>query len=346
MRSNRVRLIGGVYCLLVLAFSPVTSLARQNRSSQPAVPAEPIAAILEAFRSHRIVALGEGSHGNEQGHLFRLSLVRDPRFAAAVNDIVVEFGSARYQDLMDRFVRGQDVDTGALRHVWEDTTQPHGVWDSPIYEEFFRAVRAVNIALPAERKLRVLLGDPPVDWSTVQSSVDLGKWGDRDPHAADVIRREVLAKQRRALVIYGDAHLRGDLSLIKLVEDSTNTDVFTVVTNTAADLTTLQADVASWPVPSFTMLRGTILGSAGRPFYQDKVPSETTSASRLEDHFDALLYLGPPSAITISEVSPTRCSDPGYFEMRMQRMAVLPPGPIVQSLVDRLKQLCDAVPRP
>ena len=41
----------------------------------------PVNAILDAFRSHRVVALGEGSHGNEQGHAFRMSLIRDPRFA-------------------------------------------------------------------------------------------------------------------------------------------------------------------------------------------------------------------------------------------------------------------------
>src|ERR1700741_2928172 len=65
-----------------------------------------IAAIIEAFQSHPMVALGEGPHGNEQGHAFRLALLRDPRFAATVNDIVVEFGSGRYQGLMDRFVNG------------------------------------------------------------------------------------------------------------------------------------------------------------------------------------------------------------------------------------------------
>src|SRR5437762_876195 len=48
-------------------------------------------AILDAFRSYSIVALSEGTHGNEQGHGFRLALVRDPRFARVVNDIVVEF---------------------------------------------------------------------------------------------------------------------------------------------------------------------------------------------------------------------------------------------------------------
>src|SRR5580704_6782304 len=58
--------------------------------AKPAAPIDPIAAILDAFRTHAVVALGEGNHGNEQGHAFRLSLVRDPRFAAAVNDIILE----------------------------------------------------------------------------------------------------------------------------------------------------------------------------------------------------------------------------------------------------------------
>jgi hypothetical protein len=31
--------------------------------------------------------------------------------------------------------------------------------------------------------------------------------GDRDGHAVDVLRREVLARKRRALVIYGGQHL-------------------------------------------------------------------------------------------------------------------------------------------
>ena len=142
--------------------------------------------------------MGEGTHDNEQGHAFRLSLIRDPRFATTVNDIVVECGNFRYQDLMDRFVRGDDVPYDALRRVWQNTTQPDSLWDTPIYEEFFRAVRAVNASLAKERQLRVLLGDPPIDWDSVHSKNDYGRW-DRDGHPAELIRREVLAKGRRML---------------------------------------------------------------------------------------------------------------------------------------------------
>src|SRR5215211_7768556 len=127
-----------------------------------AVRVDAISGILDAFRSHQIVALGEGGHGSLQSHAFRLALIRDPRFAAVVNDIVVEFGSARYQAVMDRFVSGGDVPDTELRKAWQDTTQGP-LWDVPIYEEFFRAVREVNGSLAPERQLRVLLGDPPLD---------------------------------------------------------------------------------------------------------------------------------------------------------------------------------------
>src|SRR4029453_8801921 len=114
---------------------------------KPIEPGEPVPAILAAFESHDIVALDEGRHGNEQGHELRLKLIRHPIFARRVTDIVVEFGSARYQELMGRHIRGEGVAAGELRRAWQDTTQ-HAVWDVPIYEEFVRAVRQVNESLP------------------------------------------------------------------------------------------------------------------------------------------------------------------------------------------------------
>jgi hypothetical protein len=71
---------------------------------------------------------------------------------------------------MDRLVRGDDVPNELLRRVWQDTTQLFTTFDIPIYEQFFRAVRVLNAALPRSRQLRVLLGDPPMDWDRVTSA--------------------------------------------------------------------------------------------------------------------------------------------------------------------------------
>jgi hypothetical protein len=43
---------------------------------------DPIGGIVDAFKTHDAVALGEGDHGNEQGAAFRAKLYRDPRDAS------------------------------------------------------------------------------------------------------------------------------------------------------------------------------------------------------------------------------------------------------------------------
>ena len=85
------------------------------------MPIDPSTAILEAFRSHSLVALKD-PHGDEQMQAFLLSLLRHPDFVARVNDIVVEPASAKYQALMDKYTAGGEVDPVALREAWRNTS--------------------------------------------------------------------------------------------------------------------------------------------------------------------------------------------------------------------------------
>ena len=129
---------------LAIATAALAALNAAPRGPATA-PTAGVAGILDAFRTHAIVAFGE-VHGEEQGHAFRLALIRHPSFPGLVNDIVVEYGNARYQATVDRFTAGGDVPDETLRQVWRNTTIPDAIWDRPIYEEFFRAVRSVNAA--------------------------------------------------------------------------------------------------------------------------------------------------------------------------------------------------------
>ena len=135
----------GSVCLSALAviLALGSCAPAQTQPPRPAMPIEPIGAIVQQFKSHTVVALGD-NEASVQGSEFRIKLVRDRRFTAVVNDIVVEFGNSRYQDLVDRFTRGEEVPPGSLPHVWQDTTQVEYTWDLPIYEQFFQAVRKVN----------------------------------------------------------------------------------------------------------------------------------------------------------------------------------------------------------
>lgn len=325
--------------------------------STPAAPANPTNVILDAFRTHPLVALAEGEHWNQQSHAYRLALIRDPRFAAVVNDIVVEFGDARYQAVIDRFIAGEDVPYSELRHVWEDTVAPNTVFDIPIYEEFYRAVRDVNRTLPADKRLRVLLGDPPIDWTKTSTAEILDLMYKRNAFAADLIRKQVLARHRRALLLYADGHFfrqgevtvpdwmvvktRPEEPLVSQIEKTNPGAVFVIGTPTNADLSKIQPDIAGWPKPSIALLKGTTLGAAPFAPLYELTGSEFNSV-RLEDQFDALLYLGPPSSITQSQLSKDRCSDKHYMQMRLERMGMVPWG---KYEIQGLNEMCGLKPQ-
>ena len=176
------------------------SLSGQH-STQQSLPDETIGdekiveALISAFDRVDLVALGD-DHWRKLDSDFRIRLVRHPDFARKVRFIVVEFASTAQQSTLDRYIAGDPVPLADLEQVWRTTTQTNGVWDSPVYADFFTAVREVNQALPPEARIRVLAGDPP-------SGSDVP----RDVSAVSVITDQVLANRGKALVIYGAGHL-------------------------------------------------------------------------------------------------------------------------------------------
>ena len=328
-------------------------------AARPAVPVDPIPAIVDAFTTHRLVALCD-AHGNVQSQEFLKALVRDPRFAAAVNDIVIEFGSARYQDLVDRYVRGEDVAREALRPAWQNTTISNEI---PVDPEFFDVVRAVNAGRPRDRQLRVLLGDPPIDWTTVNSFDDHFKWlAMRDSYPAALIQTEVLAKQRRALIVYGQFHFirkqaltNLDMSslaaqtIVSILELTTLEKVFSIWTVGDA-LAKAQPDVAAWKAPALAIVRGTAIGAADYTTFfptparfgmkgadRVQVPKDQWLPLRSDDQFDAVLYLGLDSAMTHRELSASICTDRAYVQERLRRIELTR---IPAFEAERVKKLC------
>jgi len=97
--------------------------------------------------------------------------------------------------------------------------------------------------------------------------------------------------------------------------------VFTNWTNTHTDMDSLQADIRTWPKPSLTVFRGTVLGAADFTFFYPvsgamapqkdgsavPIPRTQWRSLPMEQQFDAVLYVGPRSAITHSRMSPLLC---------------------------------------
>jgi len=162
--------------------------------------------ILSAFDKADVVALGasRGTAGSE----LRLRLIRHPDFPNKARFIVVEWANSLYQPILDRYIQGEDVPMTELQRVWRDQTQVAS-WDSPIHAEFFTAVREVNKKLTKSKQLRVLGGDPPIDWSKIHSMADYSMFAGgerRDDSLVAIIRDQVLRVHGKALVIYGNAH--------------------------------------------------------------------------------------------------------------------------------------------
>jgi hypothetical protein len=310
---------------LIILLSASTAFAQPVPAASPM---DAIPGILDLFKEYQVVGLGEGPHGNLEGHAFRLKLVRDPRFPTVVNDILVESGTGRYQDLINRYIRGEQVSRQELRRAWEDTTNPGTNWDKPMYEEFFTAVRSVNAALPKDKQLRVLLGDPPIAWEFVRTRSDLRRWNmARDPHADAVLKRESLSKNRKALVIYGDGHFQGRGfqadSLTNLIERG-GTRMVTISTQYGG-LIKIQPSVASWKTPSFAMIRDTTIGRKFYAQFYPMPPAPGWNSALMQDQFDAVLYLGPkPPTMTL--IPRSLCLDAAYMKMRLARLNTVAPA--------------------
>jgi hypothetical protein len=294
-------------------------------------------AVLRAFKSHRLVGIGEVHHS--QDHLDALGLLlNDPRLPGVVNDIVVEFGNALYQPVMDRFINGELISDSDLRLAWRNTTQsPAETWDEPAYEQFFRTVRAVNWARPPGKRIRVLLGDPPIDWANITSLGQIVRYlAQRDSHPASVIEKEVLGKGRRALICYGMAHVfhptaaavkAGGRNIAWYLKHHTGQAIYTI-----ADLVPLDGDpgglaakLVSYPRNAVIPAAGTWLGAfnAGLAAHlflnRHNTVTNPFCGAPLRSLIDAGLYLAPPADLTASVPNPAIYLDPAYWAELQRR---------------------------
>ena len=174
--------------IVALTTALLVAGCQSNLPNQPGAPGEPdptsaaaaspilawipaVDAVVEAFDDHAVVAIGE-IHGSRAIHTFLQELLGDPRLVGVVHDVAVEFGSARHQATNDRYVLGEAVPKPELELVWTETTQRSGVWNSPVYRAFFERIRDLNVDRQPADRIRVLLGDPPIEWETIVDTAD------------------------------------------------------------------------------------------------------------------------------------------------------------------------------
>jgi len=298
-------------------------------------PKNASAVVLQAFETHDIVMLGE-IHNNKQEYEWLQSLVANPEFADRVDDIVMELGNSLYQKSVDRYIAGEAVSLEEVQRAWRNTL---GLGSPPpIYGDLYKTVRETNMRRHGKHQMRVLCGDPYIDWNKVRTKNDIGPFmGHRDQWYAQVVRDQVLTKHHRAFLIAGSNHfMRGrgrrnrhdrwdNPGYIEpeLRRAGAKTFVILAGTNAVKGYDDLDHRFDSWPAPSIALLNGNGVGELSAIPVSTGGTGEIQPPVKLKDAADALLYLGPRDSLISVEAVREEVDGTAYGRELLRRMTLL-----------------------
>lgn len=303
--------------VLILALAILLGIGGRASAAPTPTVSKATDGVFTAFRSHPLVGLAE-YHNLAQELDFYATLVADPRFASEVSNVVLETGTAAQQEIVDRYVNGEHVPYAELHKVWDDTD-----WNPTVGSvgslRLYAVIREINQTLPPEKRIKVWLGGLPTDWSKIKRA----DWNwdsitnESSRHIAGLIEREILAKNKKALVIYGGYHfgvyppgLHFTAGNIRALIDSAHPGALFVIWPYAGYATTtcaarFEKHIRNWPTPA---LVGPIRGSSWEkdayqpgcgalPRFPQQAATEYEADMRNFAGLtgDALLYLGPRS---------------------------------------------------
>ena len=192
---------------------PLGGRARGQRASAARAPAD---AILDVLRREPLVAICERHMLQEWHDLIQAVLTRPGpqpatrRHRRRVRKRHLPSNSATASSSTVAAVPRAD-----LVQMWRQIGDP--TWNAPVYEQFYRTVRAVN-RTPARRPAHPHPARPGADHDERRRHPpdDRAKAhalaAPMDAHFATVVERDVLSRGRRALLIAGKGHLLRDLS--------------------------------------------------------------------------------------------------------------------------------------
>jgi hypothetical protein len=279
-----------------------------------------IAQVAKQFDQHALIMMGE-LHRWEQLHAFIREMIRDREFICRADDIVIEFGNARLQNIADDYAFGRNVTAAQLESVWRETAVPFG-WNSPVYRQLLETVREINDTNLCDHKIRIVLGDPPLDWSKIKNVQDYARWIDRDASFAEVVEREVLAKHHHAFLLAGQYHVvkhrpEGDddeARAAEIIERKHPGALFTIVPAPPAAANALHLA----PAPSFKVVSGS--GFERADFSMIATMNPHKKWPPFADVVDGVLFVGEP---TFLYPSPTIYLDPDYQRELRRRIAII-----------------------
>ena len=260
-------------------------------------------------------------HRWEQLHAFIREMLRDREFVCRADDIVIEFGNSRLQRVADDYAFGRNVSDAQLQSLWRETAVPF-TWNSPIYRQLLETIRDINQRKLCDHPIRVVLGDPPLDWSKIKTAKDYGPWTNRDASYAEMVEREVLGKHHRAFLLAGQYHVvkklpEGEddgLRAAQIIEGKHPGALFCMV----APLPPVAEALHLARAPSFKAVKGSDVERADFGPITTVVPPKKWPP--LGKVVDGILFVGEQ---TLRYPSPAIYLDPGYQRELRRRIAII-----------------------
>lgn len=170
--------------------------------------------ILSLYDKYDIVVFGEREHPEMGQYDFLKKLISSEKFIDGVGDIYIEIGGVnmlpRFDELLLGDIPADSVELGKKIAAIQRDASLYGLWNPYSYYYFLYTVAEINRDLPADKKIRVIPVDVPVDWSEINNLEDYGRWADhgyRDSvMAANAVYRYKESSREKALVIMNSYH--------------------------------------------------------------------------------------------------------------------------------------------
>ena len=265
-----------------------------ERCSTPAA-AKAADALAKQFDDHQFVFIGS-THGDLKIEQFLTCLITRPAFRERVTDIVTEWASSGQQRLTDRYILNlEEISMDDLAPIWFDTDAPTMWTTLPQVRESLKALHDVNKTLPAAKRIRLVGGNDPTDWSKIKVTEDLAPYPFKTNFMEHLVIEHLAKSPRnRTLVVYGDGHIhyKGN-NFMGAFEIALGRPKLYVVGRIGELRPNERNYLAAVGDPNQAFFVDAGLFPTNMPWPQSlRIRNEETSKN-LADYIDAFVYLGP-----------------------------------------------------
>lgn len=277
--------------------------------------------IYQSFLTHQVIGLGEGGHNLINAHQCIVKILMNQKIIDLLDVIILEFLNAKYQNILDSFMLGEDVGIFELQKLWRDSSQSPGLFgEASMYFELLKTIRRININLPQEKKIRVLAGDPPIDWDKIHTMSDYNQqlsYGElRHSFPAEFITEFAIIQKKKILVIYSEFHItkipdhKSSTSYSTITErvNHVSSDIMKSIAMIYSSELLEQEGILDLDIYSVIELLNDKIGQLPASIYwnlndilQDGQKMKIFDNYQLKDIFDALIYIGAKDSLQWSK---------------------------------------------